>query len=126
MNIGSHIGGCIVLGVAPSGDADSYILLLRQEYRRHVQYVTGRVYVRQLPSPTEWHNGTYSPTLEDGVRHWINRSCIAKDEDGVKWMTRLIQNTEKALTPPPHEPGTLGEFLHERRIPGVPCGHEEG
>jgi len=98
MTIGSTISGCTVLGAAPAGDGESYILLLKQPGTR-VQWVTGRVYVRQLPQPTEWWNGTYSDRLEDAVKHWVDRSCITNDDptEAVKWLTRLIENTEKAL-----------------------------
>lgn len=92
--------GAVVLGIAPSGDSDSYIVLCKYGPEDHWQYVTGRVYVRQLPAPEGWDNGSYSTTVEQAVKDWIRRTCLAKDDDGVEWLVRLIENTEKALAPP--------------------------
>lgn len=97
MKIGDTIAGCTILGIAPSGDADSYIILVKQNYQEHWQYITGRVYVRQLPNPTEWWNGDYSSTVEGAVQSWIDRSCISGEPGGRKWLADLIRNTEKAL-----------------------------
>lgn len=112
--------GAVTLGVIPA-DKDSVIVLARV---REGEYVIGRVHVSQLPHPEEWHNGDYFRSVEGAVKRWLERTGPWSGDDllsATRHMTALIESIEKALT---HEPGTLGEFLHERRIPGVPCGHE--
>ena len=94
MNIGYTFPfGAVVLGLAPSGDAESYIVLAKH----HKQYVTGRVYLRQLPAPQEWHHGTYSDSVEAAVTHWLDRSALASELGGVEWMSRLIRNAEATI-----------------------------
>lgn len=89
--------GATVLGIAPSGDADSYVVLVKYGEGDGTEYVTGRVYLHQFPTPESWDNGTYHATVEGAVSHWIKRTCIANEDGGRQWLTLLIRNTERAL-----------------------------
>ena len=86
--------GAVVLATAPA-DKDSIIVLCKQRYAVHQPYITGRVYVTQLPHPEEWNNGTYSATVEDAVEHFIDRAMFGTiSNDQVRYLRQLIRNTE--------------------------------
>lgn len=104
--------GAVVLATSPA-DNDSIIVLCKETWgagsHRGEQYVTGRVYVHQLPHPESWDNGTYSQTVENAVEHWIARAGLLPlnaDESTtaqtVKYLSALIRNAEKHLEAQEH------------------------
>lgn len=53
------------------------------------QFVTGRVYVRQLPAPEEWHNGNYHHDLTSAVEDWAERAGLIHHEKAVVDQSRI-------------------------------------
>lgn len=90
--------GATVLGTAPAGN-DSIIVLCKESYDsgRIVQWITGRVYVHQLPRPESWEAGTYSDTIEGAVEHFAARSGLETGTEGVPYLSALIRNFDKRL-----------------------------
>lgn len=99
--------GAVALLTAPA-DNDSLIVLCKEGTPLHVrpealprpQYITGRVYVAQLPSPRNWDNGTYDTSLEDAVRHFADRAGIEFPDDPerrVRMLVSLARNVEARL-----------------------------
>lgn len=85
--------GAVVLATAPA-DKDSIIVLSKYD----AQYVTGRVYVHQLPHPNGWDNGTYDDTVEAAVEHLIDRALFGTiSSDQTQYLVRLVRNVEQHL-----------------------------
>lgn len=89
--------GAVVLATALA-DKDSIIVLVRYGDSDGREYVTGHVYVGQLPHPEGWDHGTYSATVEDAVEHFIDRALFGTiSSDQTKHIVRLVRNVEAHL-----------------------------
>lgn len=60
-----------------------------------------------------------------GWHQWGNNTSVhGRNVDVLDLLVEAVR--EERRDTQGHEPGTLGEFLHNRRIPGVPCGCSDG
>lgn len=86
-----HNGAEVIL-TAPA-DNDSIIVLCREprDMRLPDQWITGRVYVDQLPRPESWDNGTYDEALYKAVEHFVDRSMLQFEPGHSNIVTRLVR-----------------------------------